>query len=73
VKFLLDTHILLWWLDADPLLSEEAIGLIGNPRNTHIRKRRFALGNLAQAEPGQVAPAANFGERLAAESFENLP
>jgi PIN domain nuclease of toxin-antitoxin system len=33
VKFLLDTHLLLWWLSNDPLLSAQARQLIGDPDN----------------------------------------
>jgi PIN domain nuclease of toxin-antitoxin system len=73
VKFLLDTHILLWWLDADPLLSEEAIGLIGNPENTIFVSAVSLWEIWLKQSLGKLRLPANFGERLAAESFENLP
>ena len=34
MKFLLDTHLLLWWLSNSPLLPEQARRLIGDPANT---------------------------------------
>jgi PIN domain nuclease of toxin-antitoxin system len=33
-RFLLDTHVLLWWLLNDHRLSERAVQVIGNPGNT---------------------------------------
>lgn len=33
VRYLLDTHTLLWWLFNDPKLSERARGLIADPTN----------------------------------------
>jgi PIN domain nuclease of toxin-antitoxin system len=33
MSFLLDTHILLWWLEDDPTLSAEAKTTIQNPDN----------------------------------------
>lgn len=32
-RYLLDTHIILWWLYEDPRLSEEQKNIIQNPRN----------------------------------------
>ena len=33
MRLLLDTHILLWWLDGDPKLSKRERDLIADPRN----------------------------------------
>ncbi|MET0171689.1 MAG: type II toxin-antitoxin system VapC family toxin [Agrobacterium vaccinii] len=33
MKYLLDTHALLWWLSDDPQLSQEARAIIANPQN----------------------------------------
>jgi PIN domain nuclease of toxin-antitoxin system len=33
MKYLLDTHIFLWWLDADKRLSRQDIEIIKNPKN----------------------------------------
>lgn len=33
MRFLLDTHTFLWWVDGNPALSAEAEKVIGNPRN----------------------------------------
>jgi PIN domain nuclease of toxin-antitoxin system len=34
MKLLLDTHVLLWWLEDSPKLTQEARDLIANPENT---------------------------------------
>ena len=74
LKLLLDTHILLWWLDANPQLSEEAVRLCPRSGEHHFRERSFAVGDLAQAEPrANCAYRPISWRRLAAESFENLP
>ena len=33
MRFLLDTHVLLWWLANDPNLSADIRDVIGNPNN----------------------------------------
>ncbi|MDK9719031.1 MAG: type II toxin-antitoxin system VapC family toxin [Trichlorobacter sp.] len=33
MRFLLDTHTFLWWVDGSPALSDEASKVIRNPRN----------------------------------------
>jgi PIN domain nuclease of toxin-antitoxin system len=34
LRILLDTHLLLWWLDASPSLSAQASEMIRDPENT---------------------------------------
>ena len=36
MRFLLDTHVLLWWLDESPRLGAEARELIADPANQPI-------------------------------------
>jgi len=73
LKILLDTHILLWWLDANPQLPQQAIGLIRDPENT-IFVSAVSLWEIRLKQSlGKLRLPANFVERLAAESFENLP
>ena len=73
MRLLLDTHILLWWLDADPSLSRDAIGLIGNPENTIFVSAVSIWEIRLKQSLGKLRLPANFLDRLAAESFENLP
>jgi PIN domain nuclease of toxin-antitoxin system len=57
-RFLLDTHVLLWWLFNDPRLSEKAVQAIGNPGHTILVSSasaweistKFRLGKLSGAE-----------------------
>jgi PIN domain nuclease of toxin-antitoxin system len=73
VKVLLDTHILLWWLDADPILSQEAIGVISNPENTIFVSAVSLWEIWLKQSLGKLRLPADFLQRLAAESFESLP
>jgi len=73
LKLLLDTHILLWWLDASPLLSKEAVSLIHEPENTIFISAVSLWEIWLKQSLGKLRLPANFLERLAAESFESLP
>ena len=73
MKVLLDTHILLWWLDADPVLSQEAIGVISNPENTIFVSAVSLWEIWLKQSLGKLRLPADFPQRLAAESFESLP
>jgi PIN domain nuclease of toxin-antitoxin system len=73
LKLLLDTHILLWWLDANPQLSEEAVRLIREPENTIFVSAVSLWEIWLKQSLGKLRLPANFLERLAAESFESLP
>ena len=73
MKLLLDTHILLWWLDANPLLPQGAIGLIRDPENTIFVSAVSLWEIWLKQSLGKLRLPANFLERLAAESFESLP
>lgn len=62
MQYLLDTHVLIWWLTSDKRLSPEARGLITSPRNTlHWSVAssweisiKHALGRLVFDEPPEV-------------------
>jgi PIN domain nuclease of toxin-antitoxin system len=73
LKLLLDTHILLWWLDANPQLSEEAVRLIREPENTIFVSAVSLWEIWLKQSLGKLRLPANFQERLADESFESLP
>jgi PIN domain nuclease of toxin-antitoxin system len=46
VRLLLDTHILLWWLNDDPLLPSRASQLIGD-RGNHVYVSPLSLWEIA--------------------------
>ncbi|MDZ4165025.1 MAG: type II toxin-antitoxin system VapC family toxin [Smithellaceae bacterium] len=56
-RFLLDTHVLLWWLFDDPRLSEGARKIIGDPESVILVSSasvweistKYRLGKLPQA------------------------
>jgi PIN domain nuclease of toxin-antitoxin system len=73
LKLLLDTHILLWWLDANPLLPQNAVALIRDPENTIFVSSVSLWEIWLKQSLGKLRLPPNFLDRLAAESFENLP
>jgi PIN domain nuclease of toxin-antitoxin system len=73
LKILLDTHILLWWLDANPVLPEQAIALISDPENTVFVSAVSLWEIWLKQSLGKLRLPSNFPDRLAAESFEQLP
>jgi PIN domain nuclease of toxin-antitoxin system len=73
VKFLLDTHLLLWWLSNSPLLSEQARQLIGDPGNTIFVSAVSLWEVWLKSSVGKLRVPSGFSQRLAAEPFENLP
>jgi PIN domain nuclease of toxin-antitoxin system len=73
VRLLLDTHVLLWWLGNDPLLSQTANALIRDPENV-IFVSAVSLWEIWLKESlGKLRLPASFEEKLMAQSFENLP
>ena len=73
MKLLLDTHLLLWWLGNNPSLSEQARGLISDPKNT-VFISAVSLWEIRLKESlGKLRLPTDFENRLVAESFEALP
>jgi PIN domain nuclease of toxin-antitoxin system len=77
MKLLLDTHAFLWWITDDPKLSEQALDLIGDSRNTLFWSAasswevaiKYSLGRLPLPEtPEQFLPV-----ELAKNRIESLP
>ncbi|HUB79295.1 MAG TPA: type II toxin-antitoxin system VapC family toxin [Bryobacteraceae bacterium] len=73
MKLLLDTRILLWWLDANPLLPRDAMALIRDPQNTIFVSAVSLCEIWLKQSLGKLRLPASFQERLASEGFENLP
>jgi PIN domain nuclease of toxin-antitoxin system len=72
LRLLLDTHVLLWWLGNDPALSAAAGALIQDPENV-IFVSAVSLWEIWLKESlGKLRLPADFSEKLAAQSFENL-
>jgi PIN domain nuclease of toxin-antitoxin system len=73
LRLLLDTHILLWWLANSPALPEQARQLIANAENTVFVSAVSLWEIWLKHSLGKLRLPADFEERLAGESFENLP
>ena len=73
MRILLDTHLILWWLDNSQSLSEQARILIGDPENT-VFVSAVSLWEIWLKESlGKLRLPPDFESRLTGESFENLP
>jgi len=55
LRILLDTHLLLWWLEASPSFSAQAKEMILDLENTVFVRAVSLWENLAQAKLGQIA------------------
>ena len=73
MRVLLDTHLLLWWLEANPALSQQASEVISHSQNTVFISAVSFWEIWLKQSLGKLRLPADFTERLAAESFENLP
>ena len=45
MKYLLDTHTLLWFLAGDETLSRKARQLIDDPGNEEVSQHRYPMGD----------------------------
>lgn len=73
MRILLDTHLLLWWLEANPALSTQARELIRDPENTVFVSAVSLWEIWLKQSLGKLRLPVDFTERLSAESFEGLP
>ncbi|NTF07231.1 type II toxin-antitoxin system VapC family toxin [Agrobacterium rubi] len=77
MKYLLDTHTLLWWIDGDNQLSSDALDIISDPENDIYVSAasaweiatKFAKGRLPTAS--LVLP--DFAGIIQQEGFSELP
>jgi len=73
LSILLDTHVLLWWLEDNPALTAQARETISDPENTVIVSAVSLWEIWLKQSLGKLRLPDDFMERLAAESFESLP
>jgi PIN domain nuclease of toxin-antitoxin system len=73
MKLLLDTHLLLWWLDNNPALPQAARALIAEPQNTIFVSAVTIWEIWLKVSLGKLRLPPGFEAQLAAEGFENLP
>ncbi len=73
MRILLDTLLLLWWLEGNPSLPHQAVNLIGDPQNTVFVSAVSLWEIRLKQSLGKLRLPTDFTARLATESFENLP
>lgn len=77
MRFLLDTHALLWWLTDDPKLSPRAKEVIADEANTILVSAASAWEVATKFRLGKLEIAAElvlrFNELISADGFEHLP
>jgi PIN domain nuclease of toxin-antitoxin system len=73
LRLLLDTHIVLWWLNDDPLLSQSATPLIRESESIIFVSAVSLWEIWLKQSLGKLELPEEFEDVLAAESFESLP
>lgn len=72
MKLLLDTHVVLWWLE-EASISREAQTAIENPRNPVCVSAASAWELGIKVGLGKLEPPERLSDRLTAERFTPLP
>ena len=70
---LLDTHVLLWWLDDPAALEAPARRLIADPRNRVFVSAAVAWEIAVKRQLGKLDAPDNLETALAEERFQHLP
>jgi PIN domain nuclease of toxin-antitoxin system len=76
VKVLLDTHVLLWWLEGASKLSRRARNIIQNQETTVLVSAVSAWEIAIKSEAGKLEAApllTDFSKELEREGFAELP
>ena len=72
MNLFLDTHILLWWLDDSPLLTEKARAAIMNIDNLIILSSAVIWEIIIKQSLGKLKIAQNFYDVIKKQGFEML-
>ncbi len=73
MRILLDTRLLLWWLEGAPALSAQAEAIVSDPENTIFVSSVSLWEIWLKQSLGKLRLPGDFEERLAAEFFDSLP
>ena len=73
MNIILDTHIILWWLKDDPLLSEKHRGIIGNQANICFVSSASVWEISIKQALGKLRIASDYLELLTSQGFVELP
>lgn len=72
MRLLLDTHVLLWWLNGDEM-SDESAAAIRDPENDVVVSVVSAWEISVKAAKGRIAVEAGLWEAIAESAFDILP
>ncbi|MCG8336741.1 MAG: type II toxin-antitoxin system VapC family toxin [Proteobacteria bacterium] len=73
MNLLLDTHILLWWLDDNPILKESERAAISNPDNIIIVSSAVIWEIRIKQGIGKLELPSEYFEVIKKQGFEFLP
>lgn len=73
MRYLLDTHSLLWWLDDPGLLSDQSRAAISNGRNTVYVSAAAVWEMVIKKALGKLVIPDNLEEVLLLNRFQELP
>lgn len=73
MKLLLDTHVLLWWLNSSDFLSEKAFELIHDNTNLVLVSAATAWEISIKKALGKLKAPDDLEEALQANRFQSLP
>jgi PIN domain nuclease of toxin-antitoxin system len=73
LKYLLDTHTLLWWLDNSSTLSQEAKKIIANLNNDIFVSAATAWEISIKKSIGKLTAPDDFEDALKVNSFYHIP
>jgi len=73
VNFLLDTHVLLWWLSDDTSLTTKAVGAIKDGGNTICVSAATAWEISIKRALGKLKAPDDLAEALESNRFQELP
>ena len=73
MRLLLDTHVLLWWLDDSAALSEEARRAIGDPENLVYVSAVSIWEVVIKRALGKLDIPTKWADALTEEPFRRLP
>lgn len=72
-RFLVDTHVVLWWLTDDPALSSRARDALADPANEPLLSAASVWEIAIKRSLGKLTAPDDLPERIAGEGFTLLP
>ncbi|QDS86155.1 PIN domain protein [Rosistilla ulvae] len=73
MRLLLDTHVVLWWLDDPNLLSDDARNAIAEPANQVFFSAVVAWEIAVKRSLGKLTAPADIASAIANAGFDELP